>query len=349
MYGISGRSKQITRDTQQRQLNAVIPNKERILRRSHPGEINSDGRLVLITGPLVKHIRSGMRTAFCSAALLLVLLSSIQAAELKVAEIAPAPSESPVPEQPGQLPHSQVTTGSRDIAQTWLAGPTDRYPHGVLGDRLEASILVVETRAGQRLQVELPRTHVFEDLQARIVDLDGDGRDEILVVESDAARGAALAVYAVRNRRLSRIAATPFIGQPNRWLNPLGAGDFNGDGRLDIAVVATPHIGGILRLYSFTPPELELFAQYQGVSTHAIGSTELGLGQVVKARPRDWLLVPDQAQQVLLLLEWSEDGWRTISRVDLPDRMASSLTPSEDSRWQLRLANGRHIEIELQR
>lgn len=303
----------------------------------------------MIIGLLSIHIRSLPLIALCGAALLTALFSSVQAAELKVREIAPARAESPAPEQPGQLPHSRVTHGTRDIAKAWLAGPTERYAHGVLGDRLEASRLVAETSAGQRLELDLPRTRVFEDLQARLIDLDGDGRDEILVVESDAEHGASLAVYAVRDGRLSRIAATPFIGQQGRWLNPLGAGDFNGDGRLDIAIVATPHIGGILRLYAYTPPELALFAEHKGVSTHETGSTELGLGQVVKARPRDWLLVPDQALRVMLLLEWSPDGWRTISRIDLPDRMASSLIPSGGGRWRLRLANGRHVEIRLQR
>jgi len=60
---------------------------------------------------------------------------------------------------------------------------------------------------------------------------------------------------------------------PNRWLNPLGVGDFDGDGRLDIALVATPHIGGRLRLYRYQPGRLTLFAERSGVSTHRIGST----------------------------------------------------------------------------
>jgi hypothetical protein len=304
---------------------------------------------VLSAKLFVNHVLSQWLLVLCKVVALATLIPSVQAVELKIHESASAQIESPAPAQPNQLPHSRMTRGSRDIAKAWLAGPTGRYPHGVLGDRLEASMLVVETSAGKRLQTELPGTRVFEDLQARVIDLDGDGRDEILVVESDAARGASLAVYAVRNRRLSRIAATPFLGQPNRWLNPLGAGDFDGDGRLDIALVATPHIGGILRLYKYAPPRLEPFAEYPGVSTHEIGSTELGLGQVVKARPRDWLLVPDQARRAMLLLEWSPDGWRTIARADLHGRVASSLIPAGDSRWSLRLHDGRQIRIELQR
>lgn len=284
---------------------------------------------------------------FC-ALLQVVLLPAVQAAQLVVREIAEIKIEMPVLEKHDQLPHSRVTRGSKNIAAAWLSAPTDRYPHGVLGDLLESSTLMVETSDARMLQAQLPRTRVFEDLRARLADIDGDGRDEILIVESDMALGSALAVYAVQDRRLVRVTATPFIGQPNRWLNPLGAGDFNGDGQLDIALVATPHIGGTLRLYEYAVPELKLFAEYKGVSTHSIGSTELGLGQVVSAHPRDWLLVPDQTRSTLLLLEWSMSGWQIKSRVALTGKITSSLVPSGDNRWHLRLDDGKHIEIDLQ-
>ena len=262
-------------------------------------------------------------------------------------QINPPPRPAPAAQRPDQLPHSRVARGAADIAAAWLAGPTARYPHGVLGDRIEAARLVVDTHTGQRIHIELPPTRVFEDLEPRIVDLDGDGREEILVVESDAALGAALAVYGIVDGQLARIAATPFIGQANRWLNPLGTGDFSGDGRIDIALVATPHIGGILRLYRYAPPRLELFAEYRGVSTHAIGSTELGLGQVVAAQPRQRLLAPDQRQRTLLLLEWTLDGWERIQAIPLPGRIVSSLVPSGDGRWRFGIDDGRHFEIRV--
>jgi hypothetical protein len=264
-------------------------------------------------------------------------------------EAGSSPQERPAAKRPGQLPQSRVAHGYRNITAAWLAAPTDRYRHGVLGDELEAARLVVETRAGKRLQVDLPPTRVFEDLEPRLADVDGDSRDEIIVVESDTASGASLAVYGIVDDRLVRIAATPFLGRPNRWLNPLGVGDFDGDGSPDITLVATPHIGGILRLYRFSRPALSLFAAYPGVSTHRIGSTELGLGRVVPATPRDQLLLPDQARRVLMLLEWSPNEWRVIARAALPGPLASSLMPSGDGRWRFRLADGRRFEIQLNR
>lgn len=301
-----------------------------------------------VTALLFRRLTSWPQIALVCALLQIILLPAVQAVQLVVREVAPIQIELPTLEKQDQLPHSRVTRGSRNITAAWLSAPTDRYPHGVLGDGLESSTLMVETSTGRMLQTQLPNTRVFEDLQARLADIDGDERDEILVVESDMALGSALAVYAVQDRRLVRVTATPFIGHPNRWLNPLGVGDFDGNGELDIALVATPHIGGILRLYEYGVPELKLFAEYKGVSTHEIGSTELGFGQVVSAHPRDWLLVPDQTLSTMLLLEWTPDGWQIKSRVALTARIASSLVPSGDNRWRLRLDNGKHIEIDLQ-
>ena len=274
---------------------------------------------------------------------------TIRAAELKVRSIGPSPPIVTIPEKPDQLPLSRVARGHRNITVAWFAGPTDRYRHGVLGDDLEATRLVVETPSGKRLQVDLRPGRVFEDLEPRLIDVDGDHRDEIIVVESDKFLGASLAVYGIVDGRLVRIAATPFLGQPYRWLNPLGVGDFDGDGKLDIALVATPHIGGKLCFYQITNSNLSLFAEYPGISTHRIGSTELDLGRVVSAKPRDQILVPDQARRVLMLLEWSPNQWQLIARTQLPGQLGSSLTPTGDGAWRFQLEDGRHFEVQIDR
>lgn len=268
--------------------------------------------------------------------------------ELKIHAAGPPSIDISAASRPDQLPQSRVVRGYRNIITAWYAGPTDRYRHGVLGDELEASRLVVETAERKRLQIDLPSTRVFEDLEPRLADLNGDDRDELIVVESDLDSGASLAVYGIVTGRLVRMAATPFLGRPNRWLNPLGVGDFDGDGHPDIALVATPHIGGILRLYRFEDGTLSLFAEFPGVSTHRIGSTELGLGRVIPTIPRDRLLVPNQARRTLMIVEWSNDGWHEITRADLPGTLASSLIPVGAGRWRFRLENGKSYEIQME-
>lgn len=283
-----------------------------------------------------------------AAVLQAITVGAASATELSIHEIkpqAPAPTSE---RHPGQLPGSSIARGKQNIAAVWLAGPTTRYDHGVLGDFVEASRLVAETRTGNILVYELPASRVFEDLNPRLVDLNGDGEDEILLVETHTEHGASLAVYGVADERIVRITMTPFLGQSYRWLNPLGVGDFDADGRLDIALVATPHIGGRLRLYRNTAPTLTQFAEAGGVSTHTIGSTELGLGRVVHNANRDRMLLPDQFHRSLLLLEWSSSGIRQLARQALPARIVTSLQPIGNNRWRFQIDDGRHLEVQVE-
>jgi len=179
------------------------------------------------------------------------------------------------------IPHSRAAAGKRDIQLAWLAGPTRRYGHGVLGDAIEAGELRVRTSGGDTLKHVLAAEFVFEDLTPRIVDVDGDGRDEILLVRSHRDFGAAVVLLGIRGGRLLVIAESPPIGVANRWLNPVGVADFDGDGRNEVAVVETPHIGGKLVLYRPDGAVLREVGRYPGFSNHIIGSTVLDMAVVL--------------------------------------------------------------------
>lgn len=174
------------------------------------------------------------------------------------------------------IPHGFVATGDGGIARAWYTRPTDRYGHGVLGDRIEAGALAVVVD-GKQYDHLLGNQHVFEDLAPRIADLDGDGLDEVVAIRSDVGAGAALAVYRVGNNTLAEAAVTDAIGRANRWLNVAGIADYTGDGQLDVATVVTPHIGGRLDVWTMADGDLVRVDAARGFSNHAIGSTELGL------------------------------------------------------------------------
>ncbi|MCH7944088.1 MAG: hypothetical protein IIB67_12780, partial [Proteobacteria bacterium] len=84
-----------------------------------------------------------------------------------------------------RLPDGEVTGGRGPIAAAWLTGPTKRYDHGILGDGIEASGLRVTLRNGASIAFNLEGQDVFEDLRVRLVDLDGDGVDELISIRSD--------------------------------------------------------------------------------------------------------------------------------------------------------------------
>jgi hypothetical protein len=142
-------------------------------------------------------------------------------ATLKFVDLPPRPKQ---PEN--ALADGRVAKGTHDIARAWFAEPTTRYDHGVLGDAIEAGALAIETRDGKLNSMRVKDDAVFEDIEPRLADLDGDGRDEAIVVKSYLKRGAALAVIGLRKGRdgvrYDILAETPPLGGPHRWLNPAG-------------------------------------------------------------------------------------------------------------------------------
>lgn len=167
--------------------------------------------------------------------------------------------------------------------------PTTRYPHGIMGDAIEHAGLQVTLSDGAKRTAVWPDTIVFEDTAPRLVDLDGDGAPEVIVVESDAQQGARLTVWGLdtEDRLVSR-ASTNFIGTRFRWLAVAGAADMDGDGYVEIAYVDRPHLAKTLMVWRYVPQtdgaaRLELVAQVAGLTNHRIGERDIGGGMRVCA------------------------------------------------------------------
>lgn len=171
------------------------------------------------------------------------------------------------------------------IVAAWYDGATRRYRHGVLGDDIEAGELHVITnrggeQCGQRLILEM--NEVFEDLAPRLVDMDQDGNPDIVAIVSDSRLGARLAVFGHKQGSTEDFglkAATPNIGTRNRWLAPVGTGDFNSDGKMDVAFIDRPHLAKILRVFSYDiETGLNQIAFAQGYTNHRIGEDFISSG-----------------------------------------------------------------------
>jgi hypothetical protein len=182
------------------------------------------------------------------------------------------------------------------IGSAWLSEPTDRYDHAVLGDALEWGALEMTLASGvlNVVTIRLPDHRVFEDITARVADLDGDDRNEVVVVETDTALGASLAVYGSEGK----IAATDFIGQPNRWLAPAGIADFDGDGRVEIAYVDRPHLLKDLVFVRLDGDRLVETLRLPGLTNHRIGDSfisggvrDCGQGAELVLASKDWTRV----------------------------------------------------------
>jgi len=164
----------------------------------------------------------------------------------------------------------------------WLIDPTRRYGHGVLGDAIEAGGFALRTPRGRLSVYRLDRSAVFEDRRVRLADLDGDGVPEAIVIKSYLQSGAAVAIYRLTGGRIRPLTEGPAIGRANRWLNIAGIADFNSDGRLDIAYVQTPHLSGIVRVFTMRNGLLQEIGRKAGYTNHRIGSRDLDLARVVR-------------------------------------------------------------------
>ena len=279
-------------------------------------------------------IRSGWR----GLAILALLLGGAAAATEQAPKpagsladhIALNPTQDEAPED--LIPQGRLAEA--DGLRAWFAGATERYGHGVLGDRIEAGRLVVAD-ARKTYVYDLPDDSVFEDLEPRIVDADGDGRPEILAIKSYLRAGATIALYGIRDGALAPLAEAPAIGTPNRWLNPAGVADYDGDGAIEIAVIETPHIGGSLILYRWDGKSERIVESRRtfGYSTHRIGSTVLAL-----SHSHDWdgdgvvdLLLPQQNRSVLAVVSAAGGRFRELASFRHETEIVTPLVEIEDA------------------
>lgn len=218
------------------------------------------------------------------------------------------------------------STASAEILSARYDDPTTRYAHGVLGDTVEYGSLILKVagsdgtgfRKSLILRFTLPDARVFEDLEPRLADVDGDDLPEVIVIESDARLGASLAIY----DETGKIASTPFIGRTNRWLAPLGAADLDGDGKIELAYIDRPHLAKTLRIWRFDDSALKHVADKPGLTNHRIGEDFISGGirtckgqQEIVSASGDWSRV---------MISTLENG-RINSRDDGPFKGQKSL------------------------
>lgn len=210
---------------------------------------------------------------------------------------------------PGPHDAETVTADGDGITSAWYGNRTEIYGHGVLGDAVEAHTLYAHISSMSTddcaLQVTLDDSSVFEDVTPRIADVTGDGVNDVITIESHQDRGASLAIYGIKDGTLHKLVATPYIGQSYRWLAPVGTADFNKDGSNDVAFVQTPHLAGILQIWSFKDASAKQLAASAGFSNHRIGENFI-TGGIANCDGQAVIVIPDRRWRSTMAATFSD-------------------------------------------
>ncbi len=223
-----------------------------------------------------------------------------------------------------------------------LTGVTDRYPHGALGDDLEAaSITIVAARPNPVIEgeIELPGEAVVEGIAPIWTDINGDGDPEILVTLSDERAGARLVAYSERGMPVAQSVA---IGTGFRWRHQIAVGPFGPNGEMEVVSVRTPHIGGIVEFFRWEGEVLELVAELPGYSSHENGSRNLDMAMAgdFDGDGRLELLVPDRSFTSLAAVRRTAGGAREAWSLSLGGRLRTNLAAVENADGTLTLGAG---------
>lgn len=226
-----------------------------------------------------------------------------------------------------------------------LSTPSDRYPHGSLGDKSEAEQLMILKTCEKVIDnsdfklclkdtLNPPDNKIFESISPVVIELviSGNETRQIGLVASDDISGSNVVVY---NLDSKPILTTQPIGKPFRWILILGDGNFNGN---KLLINETPHLTGILK---FIDPQGKTIIEIDGYSSHSFGTRNIDSAKIIKQKEmtcrdnsinsqendnygdNDFIVIPNLARDSLSMLYVDADN-----QVEVLDRMLleSSIT-----------------------
>lgn len=227
-----------------------------------------------------------------------------------------------------------------DITEARFALPTEQYDHCVLGDCIEYGAVEAVMDDGKILSFRLEDGFVFEDTTARLVPFGLNGKNAILAVRTDIEKGAGLVLLEARGGRLKITAESDPIGVKYRWQNPIGVGDFDHDGKMEIASVHTPHLRGLLTLYERQGKKLVIDQQLTSFSNHASGSPELDLHEIM-----DWngdntpdIILPNISRTTMQVVTFKSGKGEVIAEKNVR-ALINGPVQSEDNTLTFMLSN----------
>jgi hypothetical protein len=193
------------------------------------------------------------------------------------AEIAQRrPTKPRLPE--GAVPDTRVAKGSHPFVEVWLADAVERAGTGVLPVS-RSGALVARDRVARVHSLGVPTGRAIGHTGPRLADLDGDGRDEVVVAMTREAEGAALVIITLRQDGLSIVAES----EPERrgtWRDPIAVVDLDGDGGSEIATVTAGDDVGRLEIWRMAGNALDRVMSMKDFSSQIEGTRNAGMADI---------------------------------------------------------------------
>lgn len=224
------------------------------------------------------------------------------------------------------LPDARVLTDETGRVLL-LSDPTDRYPHGALGDSEEAASMTLIDAGGRPrviARIEFPEPSVFEGLAPIWTDWNRDGIREIVATLSSNDTGAKLVLYDETGATLAEGAA---IGAGQRWRHAIAVAPFGPGGEMELAEVLTPHLGGVVQFLRWEGTRLVPVARIPGFTSHVFGSRNLDRAAAgdFDGDGRVELLLPTRDRTRLAAIRRTGNGAERAWKVPLPAALTSNL------------------------
>lgn len=213
-----------------------------------------------------------------------------------------------------QLPEKEIAKSLDNSTYAQYAKPTEKYTHGILGDGVEAELLVVVVD-GVFYEYQLPDDYVFEDIRPRLYDVDGDSHLEFICIRTNVHQGAGIVIYKIIEGQLLEYAHVPEIGTAYRWLNIVAINDLDNDGIVELVWIETPHIGGILKVAKIKAGALPVLAERAQYSNHAIGERNLCLSVLAEKAETKVFYVPNQSRDTIVGFTFGNNAFLALEEI----------------------------------
>ncbi|HKZ08306.1 MAG TPA: VCBS repeat-containing protein [Methylomirabilota bacterium] len=215
-----------------------------------------------------------------------------------------------------------------------LSDPTDRFGHGILGDRVEAAGVTVIGVTPFGLSLRGRHTvagAAYEDLVPVLAPISEGGRPAVLLARSAGEPGTVVAALVWRDGSLVPLAESPAPSPGNDWVHVIGTANLGGDGAPEVVAVRLPHSGGVLIALRRRGAALAVVAQAPGFGSHAAGSRNQDQALVADfdGNGRPEVVLPRQSRVALAALELDGSRWVERWSVTLRGPIESNLAAAD--------------------